>query len=893
MLSVVNPLSDYKTKPLGMDAAHPGFSWMLASDQKNVLQAAYQIQVSVNSHFAGELCWDTGKTYSGQSVHVPYQGSALNPCTRYFFRIRAWDGRDDESAWSETAFFETGIMDLSGWTADWITPPSGEFTPSPCLRSVFETAGKIRSARAYVTSLGLYELHINGCRIGDAYLTPGWTSYGKTLQYQTYDITPKLRDGKNAAGALLGPGWYAGNLAWENSRCLYGDRLALLCQIHIDYEDGRRQVVTSGKDWTTSSSPILFSEIYHGETYDAAQEKSGWDMPDYEDAGWEKVCVLEKDKSALVSQISEPVRKIEEIQPVGMIRTPAGETVIDFGQNMVGWVRFKVRGKRGDCVILKHAEVLDKDGNFYVDNLRKAMQTIEYRLKGTGEEVFEPHFTFQGFRYVKIESYPGTPKLADFIGIVVHTGMAPSGFFECSSPLVNQLQHNIRWGQNGNFVDIPTDCPQRDERLGWTGDAQAFIRTACFNMNTALFFKKWLNDVKNDQRADGGVPFVIPDALRGDSHSSSGWGDAAVICPWTVYLCYGDTRILADQYDSMKAWVEYIRGQGDHEYLWNTGFHFGDWLALDAKEGSYFGSTPNDLISTAFYAYSTDILAKTAVILGKTEDAALYEDLHAKILQAFRDEFITPSGRIASPTQTAHVLALMFGLVEEKDRKRTADTLVKDLTENKFHLKTGFLGTPYLCHVLSSTGHLDVAYKLLLQEDFPSWLYPVKMGATTIWEHWDGIKPDGSFWSANMNSFNHYAYGAIGDWLYQVVAGIETDDRPTGAGYKRILFKPQPGPGLEYAKASLQSLYGLISSEWLTEGGRMTVKVTVPCNTTAELVLPGMTPERLKIDFADCDYTCSELDGLVKVDLGSGSYEFKYQPCSDTSHQENGRNAIP
>jgi alpha-L-rhamnosidase len=881
MLKVENLRCEYRQNPIGIDVLNPRLFWTLSSDRRNVLQTAYQIQVALDGHFE-EPVWDTGKYSSDRSIQVEYGGVGLKPGCRYFYRVRAWDNLGNQSEWSEAAFFETGLLDKTEWTAQWITPgmetdPS-EVKPCPLLRTTFEIDGPIKYARLYATSLGLYELHLNGSRVGDEYFTPGWTSYGKVLQYQTYDVTAQLCSGKNAIGALLGEGWYAGHLTWEGQRRnIYGDKLALLAQLHIVYEDGRSQMVASDVGWKSSVGPVLKSEIYHGELYDATLEKEGWDTPAYDDTGWNGVKVLESSKDILTAQINEPVRKIEEIKPREMFRTPLGELVIDFGQNMVGWVKFKTAGKAGSRVRLKHAEVLDANGNFYTDNLRGAKQTIEYILKGIGEEVFEPHFTFQGFRYVKVEEYPGEPKLEQFTGIVVHSGMEPTGSFECSDPRVNQLQRNILWGQKGNFVDVPTDCPQRDERLGWTGDAQVFIRTACYNMNTALFFKKWLQDLAADQLPNGGVPFVVPHVLAADSYSSSAWGDAAVICPWTVYLCFGDVKILENQYESMKAWVEYIRKQGENEYLWNTGFHFGDWLGLDSKEGSYFGATANDLISTAYYAYSTGILAKTARVLGKSGDAEEYEELYKNVAEMFRKEFVTPAGRLAVPTQTAHVLALMFDLVEEKDRKRTADTLIKYLEENKYHLTTGFVGTPYLCHALSNAGYTDAAYKLLMQEDYPSWLYQVKKGATTIWEHWDGIKPDGSFWSADMNSFNHYAYGAVGDWLYRVVAGLEIrEDKP---GYKHIVMRPQPGGGLHYAKAGLKSLYGMIRLEWSIEEGKMTVKAVVPCNTTAELTLPNAKWESIKEiieDPSNSELEFTESDRGIKVGIGSGEYEFRF-----------------
>jgi alpha-L-rhamnosidase len=885
---------EYLENPIGIGEQKPRFSWVLDSDEKNIFQTSYRIQVSKDTDSFLSPLWDSGVVKSGNSVHVEYRGPQLDSRTRYYYRVRISNNKNNESPWSKTNFFETGILDTKEWHAAFIScdaSESSEFSSSsPLLRKEFNINGEFVSARVYVTSVGLYELWLNGQRVGEDLLTPGWTNYNKRLQYQTYDVTAMLKKGANAIGAMLGNGWYKGYLAgWvEDSKERYGKKTALLLQLHITYTDRSEQVILSDKSWKTIAGPILMSELYHGESYDARLESPGWNNPGFNDTVWAPVYQLEVNKEILVAQEGVPVRKIEFISPQKMLKTSCGETVIDMGQNMVGWVCFTVRGSKGSRVVLKHAEVLDKDGNFYTENLRFAKQTIEYILKGEGEECFEPHFTYQGFRYVKLEGYPGEPRLEDFTGIVIHSVMKETGNFECSNDLVNQLQHNILWSQKGNFVDIPTDCPQRDERLGWTGDAQVFARTACLNMDTALFFKKWLRDLKSEQLENGGVPFVVPSVSlvipkfmedKDMCYSSCGWGDAAVICPWTVYLCYGDLRILEDQYDSMKAWVEYIYCQAENGLFWNTGFHFGDWLALDAKEGSLFGATPNDLVATAFYAYSTSILAKTAELLQKNEDAKRYKELHENIVKAFQREFFTPSGRLAAPTQTAHILALMFNLVKEKDRKRTIDTLVKYLEENNWHLNTGFLGTPYLCHVLSSNGRTDVAYKLLLQTDYPSWLYQVSKGATTIWEHWDGIKEDGSFWDAGMNSFNHYAYGSIGDWLYRVVAGIDTDE--TKAGYKHIILKPQPCQKLKWATAEFESMYGLIKIKWYHENGIMRIDINVPHNTTASAMLPyakmdGLMENEETVKNQPLYSKAIEKDAGVEVELGSGTYSFSY-----------------
>jgi len=657
-------------------------------------------------------------------------------------------------------------------------------------------------------------MHINGKRVGDQVFAPGWTSYNKRLQYQTYDVTELLQRGENAVGVILGDGWYRGFIGFSGQRNRYGNRGALLAQIEILFQDGRRETIGTDGKWKSATGPILISEIYNGETYDARLEKAGWTQAGFSDGDWSGVKVVDLPKSVLIAPAGPPVRRIQEVKPVRVFTTPGGDTVADMGQNMVGWLRLKVQGPAGTTVVLHHAEVLDKQGNFYTDNLRAAMQTVKYTLKGGGPEVLEPHFTFQGFRFVKVEGYPGELTTDSLTGIVIHSDMARSSEFETSSPLINQLQHNIIWGQKGNFLDVPTDCPQRDERLGWTGDAQVFSRTAAFNMDVATFFTKWLKDMAADQYENGSVPHVIPDILtrpNGPAAGSAAWADAAVIIPWTTYLSYGDRRILEQQYPSMAKWVDYERRRAGDDYIWDGDPHFGDWLAFATTRSDYPGATTGkDLIATAFFAHSTDLLQRTAIILGKQEDAARYAELFEKIKAAFRKEFVTDTGRVGENTQTAYALALQFDLLPENLRPAAAERLVRDVRERK-HLTTGFVGTPYLCHVLSRFGYLGEAYMLLNRDQYPSWLYPVKQGATTIWERWDGQKPDGTFQDKGMNSFNHYAYGAIGEWMYRVMAGIEID--PAEPGYKHILIQPQPGGGLTYAKASFDSMYGRVASD--------------------------------------------------------------------------------
>jgi alpha-L-rhamnosidase len=881
-VSVANLRCEYKVDPLGIDVKEPRLSWQLRSEARGGVQSAYRVQVRRD----GRKLWDTGRVASDRSVQVPYAGPTLESSRRYTWRVRVWDASGRASAWSAPASWEMGLLRPEDWKARWIEAAANEDTkasqPAPMLRGTFTVKGKVRSARVYVTSLGLYALEINGRRVGDQLFTPGWTSYKKRLQYQTSDITALLRSGPNAMGATLGDGWYRGYLAWRDRRNVFGDRLALLGQLRIEYEGGRVETAGTDGTWKSATGPIRMSDIYMGETYDARLERPGWSAPGYDDKDWVPVRVVEPQKRALIAPAGPPVRKIEEIRPVKILKTPSGETVFDMGQNMVGHVRLKVRGSAGTSVTLRHAEVLDKAGNFYTANLRAAKQQVTYVLKGGADEVYEPHFTFQGFRYVAVQGWPGEPTLDGLLGVVVHSDMPVTGQFTTSNPMLNQLQHNIRWGQKGNFVDVPTDCPQRDERLGWTGDAQVFSRTAAFNMDVAGFFTKWLGDVAADQNSKGSVPYVVPDVLsHGDQFSggSAAWADAATIIPWNMYLSYGDTRLLERQYPSMKAWVEYMRHEAGDKNLWTTGFHYGDWLAFATTASDYPGATTGkDLIATAMYAHSTDLVQRAAVVLGKKEDAAEYAALLPKIKEAFRHEFVTASGRVGENTQTAYALALHFDLLPEELRAEAARRLAAEV-KTRGHLTTGFVGTPYLCHVLSRYGYTDVAYRLLNRQEYPSWLYPVKQGATTIWERWDGLKPDGSFQDARMNSFNHYAYGAIGEWMYRVVAGLELD--PQEPGYKHVLVQPQPGGGLTSAEARLQTLYGEAASGWAVADGRATVSATVPPNTHGTVRLPaaalaGVTESGIAVASAPGVKSARQEGDTVVVEVGSGSYRFTY-----------------
>ncbi|MGQ9621602.1 MAG: family 78 glycoside hydrolase catalytic domain, partial [Bacteroidales bacterium] len=741
----------------------------------------------------------------------------------------------------------------------------------------------VAKSTVYVTSHGFYELHLNGSKVGDQVLTPGWTSYRKRLQYQVYDVTDMIVRGNNAIGAVLGDGWYRGTLAWGNNWAIYGKTLGLLMQIKITHTDGSETTIITDESWKANQDgAIRMSDIYNGETYDATKRLTGWNLPGYDEKNWVAVKTVNYRTDIIIASESVPVRKIQEIKPVKILRTPKGSLVVDMGQNMVGWVRLKVKGPRGTVVTLRHAEVLDKYGEFYTANLRSAKCQLTYTLSGEGEEIYEPRFTFMGFRYVEVTGFPGELTTDNITGIVVHSDMPVTGTFECSNPLVNQLQHNIQWGQKGNFVDVPTDCPQRDERLGWTGDAQVFCRTAAFNMDVAAFFTKWLKDVAADQKPGGEVPDVIPDVLnRQDAVTaapSAAWGDVAVIAPWTMYLVYGDKNLLETQYPSMKSWVEYIRKKAGDSYVWKGGSKYGDWLFYHPPVNNhreFDGHTEHDFISTAMFGYSTKLLSLAAKELGKEDDAKFYSDLFSKIKNVFIHEYVTPAGRVGTGSQTSYVLALMFDLLPENLRPKAVEFLVADIKSRRNGLSTGFVGTSYLCHVLSNAGYTDVAYDLLLQEAYPSWLYPVKMGATTIWERWDGIKTDSTFQDAGMNSFNHYAYGAIGDWMYRVCAGIEAGS----PGYNRIIIQPSPTPRLSFAGATFESSYGTIASGWERKENTITVKIKIPVNTKATVLLPAdavskVTESGNPLNSVKEFTNIRVLNNKVAFETGSGEYVF-------------------
>lgn len=878
---LVNLTAEYKTNPLGVAVERPRLSWELSAAGRAVFQTAYQVRAAASEKdlkSGKNLLWDSKKTESDQSVHVPYQGKSPESRDKVYWQVKVWTNKG-ESGWSPVSSFEMGLLRPSDWTASWIQADIPEdinvSPPSPYLRKEFKVRPGVKNARIYASSQGLYQLRLNGQKVSDELFTPGWTSYSKRIQYQAYDISHLLNQGNNAVGIVLGDGWFRSFMGWGRERNLFGEKLTAILQLEIDYADGSRETVVTDDSWRSSTGPILKSDIYNGETYDARLELGGWDKAGFADDQWRGVLTRDIDKQLLVASESVPVRIVKTLQPISKIITPKNELVFDFGQNFVGWVEFALRGKKGDKIKLNFAEVLDKEGNFYTANLRSALAQDDYIFKGEGIERYEPHFTFHGFRYMKVEGYDGEIALNDLVGKVICSDVPTIGNFACSDSLINRLQQNIQWGLWGNFLDIPTDCPQRDERLGWTGDIQAFAPTACFNVGAATFLSKWLKDLAADQSDNGSVPHVVPETNTG--YGSSGWADAAVIVPWEVYVAYGDTKILEVQYPSMKAWVDYLK-QDANDYLVNSRrHHYGDWLAFATTNSDYPGATTDkDLIATAFFAYSSHLLSKTAEILGKEADAKEYRQLFENVKKAFRKEYMTATGRLSSNTQTAYVLALAFDLAPDEQKEVLARRLANDV-RSFGHITTGFLGTPMISSVLSRNGYDDVAYMLLFRQKYPSWLYPVTMGATTIWERWDGIKPDGSFQTTGMNSFNHYAYGAIGNWLYSRVAGIRQE--PGSAGYKKIIIDPVTDNRLQFAEAAHHSVYGQIVSRWEVNNGRFHLKVVIPANTTAKIYLPAKDADSIteggkSIDRVKEISVQGTVDGKTVLAIGSGEYNF-------------------
>ena len=826
---------------LGIGTDHPRLSWTVHTGRQGWYQTAYQIEVYDAD---GKLRDGTGKIDSDRSILVSWPFEPLSSRERISLRVRVWGNDGNASEWSEAVPLEAGLLSSSDWTARFITPTWDEeitrSNPAPYLRREFELRSGIRSARLYITSLGLYEAQINGKVVGDHVFSPGWTVYDQRLRYQTFDVTDMLTEGRNAIGAALGDGWFRGRIGFGGGqRNVYGEHLALLAQLEIQYVDGsaERIVTDEAQGWRAATGPILLSGIYDGEIYDARLEYPGWASPGFDDSKWTGVRNLEWSFEALEAPLGPPVRRIENIAPVSVSKSPSGKTIVDFGQNLVGRLSIKVNGPAGHTVTLYHAEVLEH-GELGTRPLRLAEATDCYTLRGGETETWEPRFTFHGFRYVQVNDWPGELNLEDLRAVVLHSDLERTGWFECSDPLLNQLHQNVVWGMRGNFLDVPTDCPQRDERLGWTGDLQVFSPTASFLYDVSGLLQSWLKDLAVDQRKCGGsVPHVIPNVLEVTANGAAAWADAATVVPCLLYERFGDVGILADQFESMRAWVDHVASLAGKRRLWDTGFQYGDWLDPTAPpDKPAQARTDKALVASAYFIHSADLVARTAELLGHIDDQQRYRSLAAEVRAAFAREYITASGRLMSDAETAYALALVFDLLPTAEQRQRAGERLNELVrESGYRIRTGFVGTPLICDALCSTGHYVAAYRLLLQQECPSWLYPVTMGATTVWERWDSMLPDGSINPGEMTSFNHYALGAVADWMHRTIGGLA----PSEPGYRRMHIHPRPGGGLTHARARHITPYGLAECAWKIEDGKIDLDVIIPANTTAQVTLPG------------------------------------------------------
>ncbi len=826
--------------PIGYALGSLVLSWVV-SESTGIRQKAARIRVSDDASME-RILFDSGmKTeISSLGYVLPCE---LAPAKRYWWDVSV-EADDGDSGTSEIAWFETPAVmpELSGA----MIGCEQELHVCEFFKTVL-VEQEVKQARAYVTSLGIFELCINGKKVGEEYLTPYCNDYDSWQQVITFDVSDHLKQGENEISAVVAPGWYSGYFGFERKNKIYGEELGLFLHLSIVGEDGAVQTVVTDESWSARECAVRSAEIYHGEVYD----------PGYVSGAVYGTKVLDFDKNKLEPRRSLPVVIKERLTPKRILYTSKGETVIDLGQNMVGWMAFKCSAPKGAKIYLQYGEVL-QDGCFYRENLRSAKAEFTYISDGETRWV-RPHLTFYGFRYVKVEGWVGEMSPEDFIGEVIYSDMEITGHVETSNPLVNRLFLNALWGQKGNFVDVPTDCPQRDERMGWTGDAQVFSGTAAFNMDTYAFYSKYGYDMLREQeKYEGSVPMVIPSFRMGPGGSSA-WADAATVIPWTQYVYSGDKAILEQQYPSMKGWLEHIRKQDDGRHLWQSGFHFGDWLALDGDDPTLpTGATEQFYVASAYYFLSATLTAKVARVLGYDRDAEEYEGLAEKIKAALRAEYFTESGRLAVPTQSGYLIALAFGFCPEEFQARVAADLHKRLRKDQGKLRTGFVGTPYLCKMLSQHGYNEMAYTLLLNPDCPGWLYPVRMGATTIWERWNSILPDGKINPEGMNSLNHYSYGAVAEWLYRWVGGINpVEEAP---GFAKIRWSPRPDYRMSAARVTCQTPVGTYESSWAIEGEELRFTLTVPFGGVAEVDLPD-APE-----------------GVSGGVLTTGTHEIRYVP---------------
>jgi alpha-L-rhamnosidase len=893
---------EYLVNPLGIDEPLPRLSWAMDSDRRGARQIAFRILVASTPErlLAGQgNLWDSGRIESNQATHVVYSGKPLRSRDVCHWCVEVWDEAGN-AAKSEPAFWTMGLLEKADWSAKWIaadpeiirrdreaTAPTLTDCGTPALfRKEFDVPDRINRATLYASARGLFELRANGRRVGEDIFAPEWTDYDKRIHYRTYDVTALLTTGRNALGATLGDGWWSGYVGWQETRGRYGSlENSLMMQLEVELESGERFNVGTDGSWTCNTGPILSSDFMMGEIYDARRESSGWDVPHFSAQHWLSVHEVAAPAVPLVSQRSEPVRVTEKMVPVAVNEIRAGVFIFDLGQNIAGWVHLRVNAPAGTRVTIRHGERLNPDGTLYTENLRRAKATDVYICKGGGEEIFEPHFTFHGFQYVELTGLPYKPDKDAVTGCVVRSATSDAGRFECSNPDVNRLWLNGLWSQKDNFLSVPTDCPQRDERLGWMGDAQVFLGTASYNMDVAAFFTKWMIDVEDAQTSDGVFPDTAPRLREGENFvglgnlgGSAGWADAGVIVPYTIWRVYGDRRILERHYDTMVKWVDWIAKHNPNGLrLNNLANNYGDWLCIPSDTSFGTHSPMKNLLATAYWADDCTKLARIARELGHDADAERFRKMFEHVRAAFQKEWVDPNGRITTDTQTGYLLALAFDLLPENLRAAAVNHLVENVQTLDWHLSTGFIGISHLNPQLTLAGRADVAYRLLLRDDYPSWLYPVKHGATTIWERWNGWTHQDGFFNPQMNSFNHYSLGSVGEWLFRHVAGIEID--PDAPGFQKFVLRPFIGDGLDFVRASYRTMHGEIVSDWKFESTRFTWTIRVPANATATVFIPSALGSSVTESNAPIEISAGlrvigrEGDALV-CEAAAGNYSF-------------------
>lgn len=850
-------VGEFFENPMGYSLDDLSMSWQLPLLRNGISQTAYRVIASNSPTNFSSLVWDSGKVMSSQSVKVRYGGNPIKSRNRIYWKVKVWDENGIESDWSDVASFEAGLLSNNDWQAKWILTPEktrllysygspyswGKVLPSgkrkrmgvsPVhIRKSFDSE-KPTSARLYVSSLGIFHAFINGKKIDNDYWKTGWTDYNKRVQANTYDVTKYLTSGENVLAFTLADGWYASRI--QSHQVCRAPKI--IAQLELMYQDGSKKVFTTDNSWKCSPCQIEYADVYDGEFFDATKEIDDWNKIDFDDSAWKNVLAEDVGSTPIIEpRRNQPVIVKDKLYPLSVTKISRSAYIFDFGQNMVGVPVVKIPAlKKGTQIRLRFAEMLNKDGTMYTANYRSALSTDVYISNGNSA-IYEPNFTFHGYRYLEVSGLPYGVELTadDVFSKVLYNDMTQTGAFVCSNAKINQLQSNIQWGQKGNYLEVPTDCPQRDERVGWTGDAQVFIPTGAFNLDVNAFFAKWCQSLLDNQSPEGAFPHVAPSNWKGVSPA---WCDAGVICPWEIYLAYADTKILKNCYTGMYKWVEFVKKTSNNLIRPEVGF--GDWLQPSTTFGKdsskWCGNTPKSLIGTAYFYKCATIMQKVATILGKNDDAKYFKNLAEDIQKAFIKEFVKPDGIVATNTQTGYLLTLAFDILPEKDRQKTFSKFLKKFAEDKYYLDTGFVGTPLLAPVLTKFGRMDLACRLILNEGYPSWIYSINQGATTMWERWNSYSHDKGFGEAKMNSFNHYAYGAIGEWMYRDLGGLwHTEDI---VGYKKIAFAPKVQNKFTFATVRKETPYGTAESSWKTEGDKFLWSLIIPANSSGEITLP-------------------------------------------------------